>query len=49
MVAPTAVLAAATLAIGLAAGPLFALSQRAADDLVDPSGYVSAVLGSGAP
>ena len=45
MVVPTALLAALTLAIGLAAGPLYELSQRAAADLLDPSGYVAEVLG----
>lgn len=45
MVAPTAVLAALTLCIALAAGPVYAFSERAAADLLDPSGYVSAVLG----
>ena len=45
MVVPTAVLAAATLAIGLAAGPLYELSLRAAADLLDPSAYVTAVAG----
>jgi multicomponent Na+:H+ antiporter subunit D len=44
MVAPTAVLVALTLAIGLAAGPLMALSDRTAADLLDPDSYVSAVL-----
>jgi multicomponent Na+:H+ antiporter subunit D len=43
MVLPTAVLAAMTLAIGLAAGPLYDLSLRAASDLLDPSGYLAAV------
>jgi multicomponent Na+:H+ antiporter subunit D len=43
MVAPTAVLAAMTLAIGLAAGPLYDLSARAASDLLDPSAYLAAV------
>jgi hypothetical protein len=32
-----------TLAIGLAAGPLYDLSLRAASDLLDPSGYLAAV------
>ena len=45
MVVPTAVLAAATLAIGLAAGPLYELSLRAATDLLDPAAYVSVVTG----
>jgi len=49
MVVPTAVLAVLTLAIGLGAGPLYRLSDRAASDLVDPTGYRDAVLGEAAP
>ena len=45
MVVPTAALAAATLAIGLAAGPLYDLSARAAADLLDPTAYLTAVAG----
>jgi multicomponent Na+:H+ antiporter subunit D len=45
MVVPTAVLALLTLAIGLAAGPLYDLSLRAAADLLDPTAYVSVVTG----
>jgi multicomponent Na+:H+ antiporter subunit D len=45
MVAPTVVLAAMALAIGLAAGPLYGLCQRAAQDLLHPSAYVTEVLG----
>jgi multicomponent Na+:H+ antiporter subunit D len=45
MVVPTAVLAALTIAIGVAAGPLYDLSERAAADLLDPSAYVTVVLG----
>ena len=37
-------LAALTVAIGLAAGPLLALANRAAVDLLDPSAYIHAVL-----
>jgi multicomponent Na+:H+ antiporter subunit D len=43
MVVPTAVLAALTVAIGLAAGPLYDFSLRAAADLLDPSAYLAAV------
>jgi multicomponent Na+:H+ antiporter subunit D len=43
MVVPTAVLAAATLAIGLASGPLYDLCLRAAADLLDPVAYLEAV------
>jgi multicomponent Na+:H+ antiporter subunit D len=45
MVLPTAALAALTLALGLAAGPLYDLSLRAAADLLDPQAYVTEVLG----
>jgi multicomponent Na+:H+ antiporter subunit D len=45
MVLPTAALAALTLALGLAAGPLYDLSLRAAADLLDPHAYVTEVLG----
>jgi multicomponent Na+:H+ antiporter subunit D len=45
MVAPTAALLVAGLAIAVAAGPLYDLSHRAAADLLDPSGYREAVLG----
>jgi multicomponent Na+:H+ antiporter subunit D len=34
------------LALTVVAGPLYALSERAADDLVDRTAYVDAVLGS---
>ncbi len=44
MLVPTAVLAALTLGIGLAAGPLYRYSDRAAADLVDPAHYRAAVL-----
>lgn len=45
MVLPAAALAALTLAMGLGAGPLFALATRAAEQLLDPSQYIEAVLG----
>jgi multicomponent Na+:H+ antiporter subunit D len=45
MVVPTAVLAALTIVIGVAAGPLYQLSLRAATDLLDPSTYVTVVTG----
>ena len=44
MVLPTAVLAALTLLIGVGAGPLYDLSDRAAAELLDPSAYREAVL-----
>jgi multicomponent Na+:H+ antiporter subunit D len=45
MVVPTAVLALGTVVLGLASGPLYDLSTRAATDLVDTRAYVAAVLG----
>jgi multicomponent Na+:H+ antiporter subunit D len=45
MVLPTATLVAVSLAIAFAAGPLYALAERAAADLLDPASYVREVLG----
>jgi multicomponent Na+:H+ antiporter subunit D len=45
MIVPTALLVILGIGLGLAAGPVFALSERAARDLLDPSAYVHAVLG----
>jgi multicomponent Na+:H+ antiporter subunit D len=45
---PAAGLTALTVAIGLGAGPLFALALRAGEQLMDPAGYIAIVLG-GAP
>ena len=45
MIAATATLVALGVAIALAAGPLYALSERAAEDLMDPRAYVEAVVG----
>lgn len=42
---PAVSLAAITVFIGLAAGPVFQLSQEAADQLMDPKDYIRAVLG----
>jgi multicomponent Na+:H+ antiporter subunit D len=47
-IAPVGALAALTLVIGLVPGLLFTLSARAAEQMLDPAGYVAAVLG-GAP
>lgn len=44
MVLPTAVLGVAGLVIGLAAAPLYRLSERAAVDLLDTEAYITAVL-----
>jgi multicomponent Na+:H+ antiporter subunit D len=46
MLLPITVLAAVTVGIGVLAEPLFLLSDRAAGQLLDPSAYVGAVLGS---
>ncbi len=48
MLGAAVVAVAAGLAITLVAGPLYGLSERAAEDLVSPQGYVTAVL-EGAP
>jgi len=45
MVWPAALLAAMTVAIGLSAGPLFDVSIKAAEQLVDREAYLNAVLG----
>jgi multicomponent Na+:H+ antiporter subunit D len=45
LLAPIIVLAAVTLTIGLYAEPLVILAERSATELLDPSGYVQAVLG----
>jgi multicomponent Na+:H+ antiporter subunit D len=42
---PIAFLVAVTVALGLGAGPLFALAMRAGEELMDPTGYIQAVLG----
>jgi multicomponent Na+:H+ antiporter subunit D len=43
--APIVLLAALTVIMGLAAGPTIEVLQRAADQLMDPTGYINAVLG----
>ena len=45
MVAPTAVLVACSIAVALAAGPLYRLSERSAGSLLQPERYVEEVLG----
>ncbi|MCC6556900.1 MAG: Na+/H+ antiporter subunit D [Polyangiaceae bacterium] len=47
-IAPAAALTALAVAAGLGAGPLLAVSLRAADELLDPAGYIAAVLGPAA-
>jgi len=44
MVAPTLVLVALGMALTVVAGPLFAISDQAAGDLIERGGYVRAVL-----
>ena len=45
MVGATAALVALSVAVTVSAGPLYSLSERTAGDLVDPAGYVEAVMG----
>ncbi|HOE96918.1 MAG TPA: Na+/H+ antiporter subunit D [Candidatus Sumerlaeota bacterium] len=45
--APIVALALCTVIIGLAAEPVFALSLRAAEQLMDPQAYIEAILGGG--
>lgn len=45
LVAPIVVLAVITVAIGLVGGPVFELSRRAAEQLLDRGQYIHAVLG----
>ncbi len=45
----SAALALVTVAIGLAAGPLFGLAETAAEGLREPAAYLDAVLGAGNP
>ncbi|HEX6249218.1 MAG TPA: Na+/H+ antiporter subunit D [Nocardioidaceae bacterium] len=49
MTAATAVLVAGSLGLTVIAGPLYAYTGRAADDLATPSIYVDAVLEGGTP
>jgi multicomponent Na+:H+ antiporter subunit D len=44
MVAPTAALVVCSLAIAIAAGPIYALSERTARDLLDRQRYISQVI-----
>lgn len=44
MVVPTAALVLASLAVAVAAGPIFAFSERAAADLLDRANYIERVL-----
>ena len=49
MVVATLCLVVVSVGFSLWAGPIHELSQRAAADLLNPSGYIDAVLGEGAP
>jgi multicomponent Na+:H+ antiporter subunit D len=42
---PVALLAALTVLLGVFANPVLVLSQQAAEQLMNPGGYISAVLG----
>jgi multicomponent Na+:H+ antiporter subunit D len=44
MVLPTVALVACSLGVAAAAGPLYALSERTAEDLLDPRAYIAEVL-----
>jgi multicomponent Na+:H+ antiporter subunit D len=46
-VAPAVALAVLIVLVGLAAGPLFSVCLRAADELLNPDAYIAAVLGRG--
>jgi multicomponent Na+:H+ antiporter subunit D len=46
MTGPVAALAAMTVTIGFVAGPLLDLSALAAEQLLNPAGYIRAVLGT---
>lgn len=47
MVGPIAVLSVSTVLIGFFGEPLFNFSERAAEQLLNPGGYISAVLNTG--
>jgi multicomponent Na+:H+ antiporter subunit D len=49
MIVPTAVLALASISVSVFAGELYDVSERASIELLEPSGYVDAVLGESAP
>jgi len=46
MTAATVVLVGVTVAIAVFAGPIYDLAHRAGEQLMDPSDYIRAVLGS---
>jgi multicomponent Na+:H+ antiporter subunit D len=47
LLVPTVCIAATTVLLGVAGGPLFSLAERAAAQLSDPAQYVRVVLGDG--
>ncbi|MFQ3622089.1 MAG: Na+/H+ antiporter subunit D [Acetobacteraceae bacterium] len=47
MLGPIVALAACTVVIGLFAQPFWVVAERAANELLDPSSYIAAVLGGG--
>ena len=49
MVLATLSLVAISISFSIWAGPIHELSQRAAEDLLNPAGYIRAVLGEAAP
>lgn len=44
LILPMLLLAGVTVSVGVAAGPIMTLSMRAAEQLLDPDGYIEAVL-----
>jgi multicomponent Na+:H+ antiporter subunit D len=46
MIVPVAALALLVVLAGVGAGPVYALAARAADQLLNPAGYIARVLGS---
>ena len=42
---PISFLAVVTIGLGLGAGPIFAVAMRAGEELMNPAGYIAAVLG----
>jgi multicomponent Na+:H+ antiporter subunit D len=49
MLVPGAVLALVTILLGVSAGPLFSFAEQAAASLLEPAGYIEAVLGANPP
>ena len=49
MVGATAAMVVATVGLTVVAGPLYGVAQRAAEDLVERTPYISAVFGEDAP